>query len=63
MIKHVMKAYSGTGLKIHEFCTKGTKLSREVSFMLRLFYTWAKSPLYPLDGRLGRPQIQFGRDG
>jgi len=34
-----------------------------VSFMSQPFYPWGKYPQYPLGGRLGGPQSQFGCGG
>jgi hypothetical protein len=34
-----------------------------MSFIFRLQYPWRKVPRYPLDRRLGEPQIWYGRSG
>jgi hypothetical protein len=41
----------------------GTRWGLVVSFTPRPFYLQGKSPRYPLDKRLGGPQIRSGRGG
>jgi hypothetical protein len=56
-----MKAYWGSGGIIPRIPYLGTRWRWVVSFMLRLLYPRGKSPLYPLDRRLGGPRRRSGR--
>jgi hypothetical protein len=58
---HAMKAY--WGVELHSFFDLGIRLRRVVSFTPRPLYPQGKSPWYPLDRRLGRPQSRSGRGG
>jgi hypothetical protein len=51
-----MKEYWGVEVQFHAFFDLGTRWKWMVSFMPRLLYPQGKSPLYPLDRRLGGPQ-------
>jgi hypothetical protein len=54
-----MKTY-GVDVYIHVLLTSALVIG-VVSFTLRQLYPQRKSPQYPLDRRLGRPQNRFGR--
>jgi hypothetical protein len=58
-----MKAYWGVNVQLHAFFNLGTRWRWVVSFTPRLLYPQRKSPLYPLDRRLGGPQNRYGRGG
>jgi hypothetical protein len=59
-IKHYsMKTYGGMDVQIH----LGTSWRLVVSFTPRPLYLRGKSACYPLDRRLGGPQIRSGRCG
>jgi hypothetical protein len=58
-----MKAYWGSGGIAPRTLDLGTRLRWVVSFMPRPLYPQGKSPGYPLDRRLGRPQSRSGRGG
>jgi hypothetical protein len=48
---------------LHAFFDIGTRWRRGVSFTPRPPYPQGKSPPYPLDRRLGGPQVRSGRCG
>jgi hypothetical protein len=56
-----MKAYWGIGGIAPLILGLGTRWRRVVSFTPGLLYSKEKSPSYPLDRRLGRPQSRCGR--
>jgi hypothetical protein len=60
---HAMKAYWGVEVYLHTFFDLGTRWRRVVSFTPQPLYPQGKSPLYPLDRRLGGPQSRSGRGG
>jgi hypothetical protein len=58
-----MKANWGSGGMAPRILDLGTRWRWVVSFKPRTFYSQGKNPRYPLDRRLGGPQIWSGRDG
>jgi len=58
-----MKTYFGSGGVASHNLNLSTRWRWVVSFMPHPFYTWEKSPLSPLDRRLGGPQSQSGFGG
>jgi hypothetical protein len=58
-----MKTYWGIGGIVPRILDLGTRWRWVVSFTPRPLYPQGKSPLYPLDRRLGGPQSLSGRSG
>jgi hypothetical protein len=58
-----MKAYWRIGDVAPRILDLGTRWRWVISFKSRLLYPQEKSPLYPLDKRLGGPQSRSGRGG
>jgi hypothetical protein len=62
-MKHHARRRWGSGCIDPRFLDLVTSWRWVVSFTPRPVYPWGKSPLYPLERRLGGPQSQFGRRG
>jgi hypothetical protein len=60
---HAMKAHWGSGGIAPRILDLGTRWRWVVNFTLRPLYSQGKSPQYPLDRRLGRPQSRSGHGG
>jgi hypothetical protein len=58
-----MKEYWGVEVYFHSFFDLGTRWRRVVRFTPRPLYPQGKTPWYPVDKRLGGPQIRSGRGG
>jgi hypothetical protein len=58
-----MKAYLGVDVQFHSFFDLGTGWRWVVSFTPRPLCPQGKSPLYPLDRRLGGPQRRSASGG
>jgi hypothetical protein len=54
--RYAIKTYWGMEVQHHAFFDLGTRWRWVVSFTPRPLYSWGKSPLYPLDRRLGGAQ-------
>jgi hypothetical protein len=60
---HAIEAYWGNGGIAPLILYLGTRWRWVVSFMPRPLYLQGKSPMYPLDRRLGESQSRSGRGG
>jgi hypothetical protein len=58
-----MKVYGGIRRIAPRIIDLGTRWRWVVSFTPRPLYSQGKNPWYPLDRRLGGPQISSGRSG
>jgi hypothetical protein len=58
-----MTAYWGVEAQLHAFFDLDIKRRLVVRFTPRPLYPQGKSPRFPLDRRLGGPQIRSGRRG
>jgi hypothetical protein len=56
---HTMKAYWGVEIQLHAFLDLGIRWRLVVSFTPWPLYPQGKSLLYPLDRRLGGPQVAW----
>jgi hypothetical protein len=60
---HAKKAYCESGCIVTRITDLSTRWRCVVSFTPRPFYPQGKSPWYPLERRVGRPQSRSGRGG
>jgi hypothetical protein len=59
LIKHIMKMFWGSGSRAPCILNHGSRWKWVVSFTSQLLYPWGKSPLFPLDRRLGGPRVSL----